>query len=549
MRSIFCAVLAHRQASAKDAHLSEFIGRSWATPSASAACNAASCLRNVRACAFSWRVFCVIFFAFLASSLTLLSCDDGTNEEQCEAQCEGRECGSDNCGGFCGTCSEGFVCKDFHCVSGCEPQCEDRLCGDDGCGGLCGTCADVYVCDTEYGRCKSRSPRIYGSLFYEAKIANFLEGAGYKLNETTYLAANALTIKLRDSHGKVLGSARIDEDGSFVFNIARSAKSSDWLSLTPLWPDEENPKLTLLKAVLQGEPSLWSWRFDLADWGAAYDLGFVGEIKISLSEGSGALFAYQQLRRAMEDYADYRFSGFNQSLASLAILWAPDVLWNCGACFVKLAPQRVAGQKISNSSMYISGGERNESVWGYPTLLHEFGHYIAAQTRDNTPGGTHYFGSASRPTLAWSEGWASFYAITTLSRWNNEPQPRYWRILENGSFWLDYETNEGSVSILSPKLDASLGMKQYLDEAWVSRVLWQLWDKNVIKDSPEHFSWKDFLNALHSKRYISLDRGSMGADFVDYIDALLCQRRASLSAISALLIANMFPYDENPLCP
>jgi len=63
----------------------------------------------------------------------------------CKPSCEGVECGSDGCGGSCGTCNTGSVCTpDGLC---CSSKCQDKECGLDGCGGTCGTCGEGLSCD------------------------------------------------------------------------------------------------------------------------------------------------------------------------------------------------------------------------------------------------------------------------------------------------------------------------------------------------------------------------------------------------------------------
>jgi len=103
------------------------------------------------------------------------SCGTCTGTEQCElgrcvskAGCKGR-CGSYNRLDYDGVppgalgkvCSchercllEGDCCADFqvHCAGHCSPQCKARECGSDGCGGSCGSCATGYSC-TGAGRC------------------------------------------------------------------------------------------------------------------------------------------------------------------------------------------------------------------------------------------------------------------------------------------------------------------------------------------------------------------------------------------------------------
>ena len=70
----------------------------------------------------------------------------------CLADCEGRHCGDDGCGGSCGECQPEFECYEGGCVT-CVPDCEGKECGDDGCEGTCGDCVEGYgegfVCGTD----------------------------------------------------------------------------------------------------------------------------------------------------------------------------------------------------------------------------------------------------------------------------------------------------------------------------------------------------------------------------------------------------------------
>ncbi len=70
----------------------------------------------------------------------------------CEAQCAGKDCGDDGCGGVCGTCSGVAECIDGRCVEPCAPNCAGKQCGDDGCDGDCGTCTPPDVCNAA-GQC------------------------------------------------------------------------------------------------------------------------------------------------------------------------------------------------------------------------------------------------------------------------------------------------------------------------------------------------------------------------------------------------------------
>jgi hypothetical protein len=72
----------------------------------------------------------------------------------CTPNCAGRECGSDGCGGSCGTCSGGDVCTTGGaCVSTApdcpaDRDCTGRECGPDPvCGVSCGSCSGSETCE------------------------------------------------------------------------------------------------------------------------------------------------------------------------------------------------------------------------------------------------------------------------------------------------------------------------------------------------------------------------------------------------------------------
>jgi len=72
---------------------------------------------------------------------------------ECTPSCDGKTCGSDGCGGSCGSCPAGQSCQAGACAV-CTANCTGKTCGDDGCGGTCGTCADGQLCSAQ-GQCTS----------------------------------------------------------------------------------------------------------------------------------------------------------------------------------------------------------------------------------------------------------------------------------------------------------------------------------------------------------------------------------------------------------
>jgi len=53
----------------------------------------------------------------------------------------------------CGTCGFGQTCSDAGICIECVADCEGRACGGDGCGGSCGACVEGLVCYETTGQC------------------------------------------------------------------------------------------------------------------------------------------------------------------------------------------------------------------------------------------------------------------------------------------------------------------------------------------------------------------------------------------------------------
>jgi len=66
----------------------------------------------------------------------------------CVPLCDGAYCGSDQCGGICGTCQSDEICTSLgRCQADpCIPDCDGKECGADGCGGQCGSCQGNELC-------------------------------------------------------------------------------------------------------------------------------------------------------------------------------------------------------------------------------------------------------------------------------------------------------------------------------------------------------------------------------------------------------------------
>ncbi|MFZ4440118.1 MAG: hypothetical protein ACOYOS_16955 [Syntrophales bacterium] len=195
------------------------------------------------------------------------------------------------------------------------------------------------------------------------------------------------------------------------------------------------------------------------------------------------------------------------------------ILWNKGA-------QAKAGKSgsfyttdnISNLPLIAMTGEKSDpDEWDDMVIGHEYGHFVMEQySTDDSPGGEH--NGRSLPTIALSEGWATFFAGACLGR----------------SLYIDTD-GDGAASVSysfeTPPKKTPLGtldgdLDGATDEIAVNAVLWDLFDStNETKDTLSGRSveiWK-ILTVYLKKDYPKfVDRGYKGRDLIDFLDGWIC---------------------------
>lgn len=521
---------------------------------------------SVRAKAWSRGLWAALVPGFLVASLSVLGCDfegSGWDDDAvegdlyCYEDCEGRECGSDGCGGTCGSCGSGYRCNSGTCVEDngtCEPDCTSRECGSDGCGGTCGECSEG-ICTSD-GQCTQGEGTLYGSLSFEVLWPSIADSGQLSLDQTAVFPAAGMLALLYDANDEVIASVEVGLDGSYAFPLPyETPKGTEQVVFATLWaPDPASERVIL--AVLKPDDGAYLGTNDSPPWAWSIDVGTnsnLGDATIGIDDGSGAMFVYLFMRSAMEAIVWDIAGGDESGVASLAVLWKPNMTWDCGSCYGRSINQTVSGSIEMDQSIFIGGDPEFSSAWGYPVILHEFGHYTAANySRDDSPGGPHD-GSPEVPPFAWSEGWASFSSVANVSRWYGAPYPLFWDKQQGFTFWIDYSSAEvyGIKELQLPSMNG--GIKQDLAEDIVASMLWNLWDGG---DVDEYAGSEDgigmgtsaVLRAISSDRFLNGDRGYSGADLIDFLDAAICEDSSLGSAAENMLSGYGFPYDNNPDC-
>jgi hypothetical protein len=206
--------------------------------------------------------------------------------------------------------------------------------------------------------------------------------------------------------------------------------------------------------------------------------------------------------------------------------WRPRTSEPCGTCF----------RPGERPYIDLSGRVSDPDEWDATVIVHELGHYVAGVfARDDSDGGRHD-GRRTTPTLAWSEGFAIFFAS----------------FVSGDAIQLDYEVASVRRRDLE-QLDAEAAfgttddrMDGDVSEHLVAALLWDLYDAPTPDDDGVAMSAEVLLAALFEPG--DADRGAPGFDLVDYLDRLWCRAPLDRVAIESVIEARRFPYRAPEAC-
>lgn len=356
-----------------------------------------------------------------------------------------------------------------------------------------------------------------------------------------------------------IGSGNL-KAGDWEVELSRKPTDQTFYYFWPmLFDNNGNPRMALAHAqssdvATQFSDEYWSFGFGpVCEQPGACDETDTGNQLITEDMGSGAVHIYQWL-----DYGIFRLEGLipNIQPLTMAVYWEPGNKWDCGNCF---APPQMGGaavlyDKANNlvdhydSSINISGTDDTPSHWARTTINHEFGHWITASySKSPGEGGPHFVDQASKPGLAYSEGWATFAGQSNLSNGPDDPDPIAFRKSGGTSFWVDLEKIEwsgGGIELPDPNGP----IDQLINENVVTSMMWSLWASNRAY-APQGLGDVPMFTVLPSSRLVgNVNRGYSKVDMVDYLDALECEGLASGDNVLNVTEPVGYPYDHQPIC-
>jgi hypothetical protein len=388
---------------------------------------------------------------------------------------------------------------------------------------------------------------ITGRVRYQARDrADDLDGYG---DLETYDGSGVLVVVTDGAD--TLGSSTAGEDGSFSVPVSRNPSAAARVTFFPHLEDGDGETLYTVGRATAGcrsagtceenskSAGAWAWAYDLD--GASN----VGTLTITEAEGSGALHIFEWTRYGLNRVRGLYGDSVPRSLLSI---WEPGMAWSCGACFMNW-PASLATSTWYDTSIVIGGEAGSTTHWSKSVLMHELGHWVMA-TYSKTPneGGPHSVLQVSKPGLAWSEGWASYFGQTTIGEREGTVDPIYFDVQDGHAFWIDVEEVSASGGTFTmPTMGG--GMTQNINEFVVSSMLWDLGDPASSGD-PAAMGHGEVHEGIRTDRLRgSVNRGYVKVDLVDYLDGLLCDTMISSGNLSSVIRTLFsFPYDLTPSC-
>jgi len=391
-----------------------------------------------------------------------------------------------------------------------------------------------------------------------------VDPSGARLGEVETVPVGDFAITLRQG-ADVLAQARTDHEGRFEVPLGVAPRPDLELLLEAAdAPKGGPPSLAIFDSdgvSVPGAPGtpepftrLWAWVASASH--PDVDATDFGVIHLDLAAGAGAIALLEQLRAGRARVGAF----FGRSeLPSLAVLWNTSLTPSCLSCYLPAAwgPfvwRSAEGDQAFDGAMFLSGAPAAPHHFTPSLVLHELGHWVLdTVSRHPDVGGAHGWDQLVDPPLAWSEGFATFFAQWSLSS-PSQAAPRFFTVQSNIPYWIDLEavgrgpaSDESSLSVAFPLPTPDGGVAQPMNEAVVAAVLWDLWDGPAEGGDDRVVLGDRVLSILTSDRLTKPDSGAGQPALVDYLDALACA--GAFDGVPDLASALLgFPWVNTPRC-
>ena len=326
---------------------------------------------------------------------------------------------------------------------------------------------DVEITETDVS--------IQGKIFYQDKKydnAGFTNGFIPSYNNVRYA-----TVDLLDADGKILETTQSDSTG--------------WFQFGHILPEQYTIRV-LAEVNVEPAPG-----FSVKDMdGNVYALSKSSEdgvttYDIKMSKDSEVAGAFNILD-VFVSAAEYSREALQVDIADLSVFW--EFNNGLGTYYCSGFDKDFCKQDQGIYVLNIPGGQFPDTdEYDDDVLLHEFGHFVMEKHFvDDSPAGCHFITTNdSDLSLAWSEGWGTFFGSAVKSWMKQTPGQKLSSIAEVTSYvdtdsvsaFLSYDIKSIDDLIIEDKVEDSFFYAS--SESAVSKILWTIfeaYDIDKIRD-------------------------------------------------------------------
>jgi len=314
---------------------------------------------------------------------------------------------------------------------------------------------------------------------------------------------------IRDTDSVVLDTAIVADDGSYVLRydatlgelVHVTASSSSPLAIRPI-----RVRRTMTSTHGFG--------------GASFAAATATNFDLLVTDSSGTSEAFNLLDQAIIGMDTIRAVFDDAAPPQLTVRWARGS--NDGTYY-------------GGNQIHLLGQTSDDDGYDDTVMLHEFGHYVEdVEGRSDNPGGGHD-GSPDDPRLAWSEGFATYFAMMARG------VPVYMDSNSGGGWGWNADDSITEAPMPTGPLD------QLVSEDMIAENLWDLGDAGLADDDPMTSAGHTAVLQVqaHLRTGTLREVGHDGVDLVDALDGWFQQQGLSSCAPVRTVVTGIrkFPYD------
>jgi hypothetical protein len=347
---------------------------------------------------------------------------------------------------------------------------------------------------------------VYGTVRYEDRPPQTSGALGAI---TTAVARSAQVSVVADQGNTVLATALTADDGSYTLRYTTTAGTMVHI-------------MAVAQSTVPTRPiRVWRANNQVHGFGGTSFAAAASTVQdILVTDASGTSEAFNVLDQAVSAMDVIRNGMGDATPTMLTARWVRG---------------STNGTYYSGNSIFLLGASDDDDGYDDTVILHEIGHFVEdTEGRSDSPGGGHD-GSPTNPTLAWSEGFSTYFNMAVRG------VPHYMDSNSGGGWGYNADTSVTRASMAG-------NLSQNVSEDMISEILWDIGDGGPGDDDQASSSTHLDVLRVQVDYLVSASLravGVSGVDLVDFLDGWFDEQGLSSCAgvRNVVITMHTFPYD------